>query len=380
MAGLAKPNVQGLGLESKYTFIGGLLNNANQKGVGLFDGTAVNEWDTNKVAYFSGTGNYIEIDIQEDVNIWRSGTTTWSAYIGAFVIKKWNGSAYDDVTNLYAQKVTQINETQWEKTIEKLPKGRYRFERGASSRLDSEWYLERIYKDSKFLISSGDMKSILSARNYKKHTVVNANIESVESSYGYSTSTADKLFDNNISTLWNSYQDDANGKTFVTIKLKEKNVIDSVAFKKISMITSGSYGLKGFKILASNDNINFVELFSGQNPNNDVDSSYSFNNKKAYLYYKFESLDSWHTGKRVILGELEYSLKKDVVEELVSMVNLLEQNFIKHGMNKPLELDLSAEISTRTFIEQSPTTLGGGKVFKKSIDTSQVPIKKVTIK
>ncbi|OLN21695.1 hypothetical protein BTO30_13410 [Domibacillus antri] len=160
MAGTAKPIVSGLKQEAQYTHIGGDLYDV-QTGSGLFDGTQVNEWNTNKVAYWNAAGTYVEVDILSNkVNIWRSGTTTWPTYTGAFVIKKWNESTlvYDDVTSSYPQAITAINETQWEKTISDLPKGKYRFEYSSALRMDSEWYIELNTSNKTLIFNGGEYK------------------------------------------------------------------------------------------------------------------------------------------------------------------------------------------------------------------------------
>lgn len=74
------------------------------------------------------------------------------------------------------------------------------------------------------------------------------------------------------------------------------------------------------------------------------------------------------------------SVKRDDGNKtIVEIPALLEQNFINHGMDKSTELDLSAEMTNKIFVEQSSTSLGNGKVFRKSIDTTKTPIKKMSI-
>lgn len=56
--------------------------------------------------------------------------------------------------------------------------------------------------------------------------------------------------------------------------------------------------------------------------------------------------------------------------------NQSEQTFINHGMNKDTSIDLtSSKILERRFIVQDNTQLGSGKVFKKKIDTTKIPIR-----
>lgn len=140
MAGVAKPSVSNLGAEITPTIIGSLSRVGNVSG--LFDGTMVNEWNTNRVMYWEYSGHYVELDIPKCCNIWRSGTLEWKDQNFPLAIKKWNGTSYDDVTNLYNLPTTQIDNTKWEKFVQNLPAGRYRFERMDGYRIDSEWYIE----------------------------------------------------------------------------------------------------------------------------------------------------------------------------------------------------------------------------------------------
>lgn len=141
-AGTAKPSEAGR--EASYEVInvkGSQGSGGTASKCGLFDGTQVNEWNTAKVMYWEEAGNYVDINIKEACNIWRSGTTPWDVYFGPLKILKWDGTQYNDITKSYTQTTSKINEKQWEKTISNLQPGTYRFET-KGIRLDSEWYLE----------------------------------------------------------------------------------------------------------------------------------------------------------------------------------------------------------------------------------------------
>lgn len=56
-----------------------------------------------------------------------------------------------------------------------------------------------------------------------------------------------------------------------------------------------------------------------------------------------------------------------------------ENDFINYGMNKNMIITLNDIYNTRKFINKTNITLGSGKVFSKSIDTTQLPIKKLKI-
>lgn len=141
MAGLAKPNVDGLGEEVTHELIYSYVKNSAE---GLFDGICVNEWDTERVCYWNDTTTYITIRIDGDCNIWRSGTSSWSNYSHPFIIHKENKDGqFIDITDEIVQKKENVTETQWSKFISNLKAGTYKFI-ATGLRIDSEWYLESI--------------------------------------------------------------------------------------------------------------------------------------------------------------------------------------------------------------------------------------------
>jgi hypothetical protein len=139
MAGAAKPN--SVSREADYVLIGGQVTGSPN---GLIDGVQTNGWNSPYVAYWQSASHYVEFTFNEDVNIWRSGTTSWKTYTAPFIIYRWESGVYQDVTSQITQTVTQITETQWEKTISNLPAGRYKFQQNGNLRLDSEWYIEAV--------------------------------------------------------------------------------------------------------------------------------------------------------------------------------------------------------------------------------------------
>ena len=143
-AGLAKP--ENVDQEVEYEVLG--VVGANQSGgtlekCGLFDGTQVDEWSTPPVMYWYENGNFLEINIKKNCNVWRSGTG-YTTYNSPLKVSKWNGKEYVDITSTIEQTLSAINHRQWEKTISNLPAGQYRFDYGTGYRIDSEWYLEAV--------------------------------------------------------------------------------------------------------------------------------------------------------------------------------------------------------------------------------------------
>lgn len=96
-----------------------------------------------------------------------------------------------------------------------------------------------------------------------------------------------------------------------------------------------------------------------------------------YRYYRITVTEALST-LYVSFGEIE--LLEVVDASFKHIPSQSEQNFISYGMNKSIELDFSSPMSKKSFVKQTPTTLGSGKVFTKTIDTAQLPINKVSIK
>lgn len=139
--------------------------------------------------------------------------------------------------------------------------------------------------------------------------ITTSEIKNLTYSYGYSTSTPDKLFDNNGTTGWNSYQNDVDGRTYFTVELFEPQSLIGFNIRNITAISSGQNGLRDYKILGSNDNVNFTELYTGSHANNTIDEEVILNSKEKYLFYTFESLSSWFSGKRVTFCEFEWIIE-----------------------------------------------------------------------
>lgn len=139
MAGLAKPNAEGLGEEVVHELIDSYVKNSAD---GLFDGICSNEWDTNRVCYWNSTSSYITITTYGDCNMWRSGTSSWIDYSNPFIIhKKDKDGQFINITDGIVQNRENVTEKQWSKFISNLKAGTYKFV-STRLRLDSEWYLE----------------------------------------------------------------------------------------------------------------------------------------------------------------------------------------------------------------------------------------------
>lgn len=148
-------------------------------------------------------------------------------------------------------------------------------------------------------------------------------------------------------------------------------------------LTEGSLmerrGAKNWKLEGSNDDVNWDVLDTQSNVtwkiNGGEAKAFEFINYNEYRYYRLNVSST--NGETLTIGELELFKSYNFMKSLPSQT---EANLINHGMDKTIELDLHQEMTKKSFIEQSPTTLGSGKVFKKSIDTLKLPIKGVSIK
>ncbi|MCP1185119.1 discoidin domain-containing protein [Paenibacillus sp. 1781tsa1] len=104
---------------------------------------------------------------------------------------------------------------------------------------------------------------------------------------------------------------------------------------------------------------------------------YSLINTQKFRYYRLNV--TANNGDTSYLNVYEFKMKETTKGSLLNIANTLESNFLNHGMNKSLSIDLSSIFESSAFIEQNATTLGSGKVFKQKIDTSKTPIKKASI-
>ncbi|MFF3145805.1 discoidin domain-containing protein [Streptomyces sp. NPDC057927] len=197
------------------------------------------------------------------------------------------------------------------------------------------------------------------------------------SSYYSATNLPYKAFDGDISSRWATQSRSVTG--WIQIDFGERKSVNRV---KIAFATNANLknAPKNFFIQGSNDNIVFDNLKSITNQTDwDLNRTkvFSFSNLTKYRYYRIEILSNNGDVNYSIIDEIVFGYKSNNVKFLSSVS---EENFITHGMNRDVEVDLLSGNNTKIFIEQSSTILGEGKVFKKSIDTSKIPIKNIEIK
>lgn len=136
---------------------------------GLFDGNRSNNFNTKDVCYWQSTDHYLTITFMQPVNIYRSGTYNWKGHCAKFKILKLNEETeiYTDITSTVAQTTSEINNDQWELTIEGLPAGTYKFV-CTGYRIDSEWFLEK--SKSSYLLKHDDITYCISEEYYDSET------------------------------------------------------------------------------------------------------------------------------------------------------------------------------------------------------------------
>lgn len=140
----------------------------------LFDGNAVNEWNTDRVCYFVAN-DFVEVETDVTANLYRAGTTTWDNLDYDFTILGWDGGDYTiDFTSYQVTKPYEANEQQWVMFVQDLPAGRYRFT-AITSRIDSEWWIA----DSSILLE--DYLTFNPARGQGNYTEGSKRFESTDS-------------------------------------------------------------------------------------------------------------------------------------------------------------------------------------------------------
>ena len=112
---------------------------------GLFDRVQTDSINENS-AYWASTSNYVTLSIDSEFRIWRSGTTSWSDHNQILQIDKLNDDGnFEPVTGAHLD-ISPITETEWEIFTTELEPGTYKFH-GATNRVDSEWFIEKLERD-----------------------------------------------------------------------------------------------------------------------------------------------------------------------------------------------------------------------------------------
>jgi hypothetical protein len=103
---------------------------------------------------------------------------------------------------------------------------------------------------------------------------------------------------------------------------------------------------------------------------------YKFDNHKEYEKYRINVLEN-NGYTYLSIGEVRFGYHENI---MVKTPNKTEQSFINHGMSQSdLEsIDMSTDFTEKHYIQDVSVSLGEGKVFEQSLDTSKI-IKKIRI-
>lgn len=168
MAGTLKPSIVGLKREVPVTVLG--YNMVGKSGMTNSPALLFNAVHGN-TSYYGATWyytyEYVSIKVDKPCNIWRLGCTDGSYYTPFTVV-------LDLATGInIAPKVTVTpaqGASVWGMFIKNLPPGSYKLY-GASTRTDSEWYVEQV--TNSYLIKQGDNYYTIKTEFYDEVTTHN---------------------------------------------------------------------------------------------------------------------------------------------------------------------------------------------------------------
>lgn len=109
-----------------------------------------------------------------------------------------------------------------------------------------------------------------------------------------------------------------------------------------------------------------------------VKKEFEFRNSKAYLIYRIFIKSNDGNNTYVSIGEMEM-MRNYIGLVSIDGASITENVIIKNGMDKQSIVEMNKDVPEIIFIDSEGEVLGSGKLFKKSIKTSKVPIKNVRI-
>lgn len=236
---------------------------------------------------------------------------------------------------------------------------------------------------NKFLISSSDHKSISVISGGLSPNLVplmtsNTAPSGVVTSSGFHQSNYDrKVFDK--SSTDNGWMVAGAANQWVAYEFPIKT---KVTHYKITSSYTIESSPKNFRFEGSNDSSTWIVLDSKSNVNWQLKEvkEFSIDESKTNLYKSYRLFIESNNGHTTYTSVGELELFEYTTSTVIELPSNSEQNFINHGMDKSTQIDLNTQITNKAFVEQSPTTLGSGKIFSRIIDTSKTLIKKLLIK
>ncbi|KAF6625010.1 hypothetical protein H6F38_27615 [Paenibacillus sp. EKM208P] len=108
--------------------------------------------------------------------------------------------------------------------------------------------------------------------------------------------------------------------------------------------------------------------------------------KKTFPISESKSCKKYRLNVEAVNGDPSY-LEIDEIEmygvasySTVKYLSSIQENdFIRYGLNKSTQIDLSDTVKYRGYVNKNLTILGSGKVFRHSVNTIKTPIKGATI-
>lgn len=123
---------------------------------------------------------------------------------------------------------------------------------------------------------------------------------------------------------------------------------------------------------------------------------YTFQNNSKYRYYRINITENNGNSSYVVITEMEFmemiaknkvlikssfgEVLKVANNELFSINQASERNFIKYGMDDLTALDTKVDIEKKTYINNKSIALGSGKTFEQAIDLTKYRVKIISFK
>lgn len=184
-----------------------------------------------------------------------------------------------------------------------------------------------------------------------------------------------KLFDGDLGTRFPNTGTTA----WVIYDFKVPTQVDKYRIGSVNTSVGASGGSpKDWTLEGSNDGTNWNIIDTQSNVDVWGQGEYKeYQINANYTMYKL-NITAKSSGAAA-LAFAAFDLIKRVDGTVVYVPELNEQHFTHYGLDKSTSLDLKESYNKLAFVTNS-TTLGSGKVFRKSIDTSKVLIKGASIK
>lgn len=152
-------------------------------------------------------------------------------------------------------------------------------------------------------------------------------------------------FDGDVNTFW---RDSGGIPSWLGVDLGE-----SITITKVNM-AGVSTRIKDFILQGSTDNNTWVNIYSGQQTNDNILRTYEFGNANSYRYYRIYISSVWSTGYGPGLSELELYSDAESSSQYPQEGNLIAQKLISGQYrvrwleDKPVNTDIIIEYTTGT--------------------------------